>query len=168
MKEYIPIIVSVLAGLFALFSAVTAWRLKHNSDEKVREALAKDSAYKELKDLYVTVHETFEELIKETKSHGSSDLSSRFSKLTAELQMIASDKVMENYLQVADSYSDWASLFHKAYPAPKKIGDSSYIMLQSPDPTLKYKEPEKVAYDKFYDGYQELIKTMRSEVAVNA
>lgn len=168
MKEYLPVIVSVLAGLFALFSAITTWRLKHSSDEKVRNALAKDSAYKELKNLYVTVHEMFEELIKETKSYESSDLSSRFSKLTAELHMIASDKVIESYLEIADNYTEWVDLFHKAYPAPKKIGDSSYIMLQSPDPTLKYKEPEKVAYDKFNDGYQELIKTMRAEVAVNA
>jgi hypothetical protein len=164
----LPVIISVLAGLFALFSVITTWRLKHSSDEKVREALAKESAYKELKILYVTVHEMFEELIKETKSYESNDLSRRFSKLTAELQMIASDKVIESYLKIADNYSEWGDLYRKAYPAPEKIGDSSYIMLRSPDPTLKYKEPEKVAYDKFYNGYQELIKTMRSEVAVNA
>ncbi|MGS0725122.1 hypothetical protein ACVBKF_02960 [Shewanella sp. 0m-11] len=168
MKEYLPVIVSVLAGLFALFSAITTWRLKHNSDENVRTALAKDSAYKELKDLYVKVHEMFEELIKETKTYKSSDLSSRFSKLTAELHMLASSEVVEVYLEIADDYSDWAYLYNKAYPAPEKIGDSSYIKVQYPDPTLKYQEPEKLAYDKFYKGYQGLIKTMRSEVAINA
>jgi hypothetical protein len=57
------------------------------------------------------------------------------------------------------------SLYFKALPAPQKIGDQTYITIQSPDPTLKYKQPKKEAYDKFYSSYEELIKLMRVELA---
>ena len=158
-----PIIVSVIAGLFALWSAVFAWRLKQSSEKRLRELSKEESAYKELKSLYIKIHETFEDLIKETQTYGKKELSSRFSTLTAEVRMLASEDAIAKYQQVSDLYQEWAPLYQQAYPAPK----DGILIIQSPDPTLKYKEPEKVAYDLFYEEYQNMVNCLRSEIALN-
>ncbi|MGI2114405.1 hypothetical protein ACRN9G_12530 [Shewanella frigidimarina] len=163
MNDYVPIIVSVIAGLFALWSAVFTWRLKQSSDKNMRDLGKEEAAYNELKSLYIKIHETFEDLIKKTRTHGNSDLNSRFSSLTAEVRMLASPEAITKYFQVADLYQEWASLYLKAYPEPK----NGIMMIQSPDPTLKYKEPEKDAYDRFYKEYQNFIDHLRTEIAVN-
>tara|TARA_R100000687_G_C6449567_1_gene164519 strand:- start:1942 stop:2436 length:495 start_codon:yes stop_codon:yes gene_type:complete len=160
MKDYVPIIVSVIAGLFALWSAVFTWRLKQASEKKIRELSREESIYAELKSLYIKIHETYEDLIKETRGYGKSSLNSRFSKLTAEVQMLASPEVIERYKRVSELYQEWAPLYLKAYPPPK----NGVLLIQSPDPTLKYKEPEKEAYDSFYDEYNNLVKSLRSEI----
>jgi len=163
MKEYVPIIVSVIAGLFALWSAVFTWRLKQFSEKRMREQSKEETVHDELKSLYIKIHETFEDLIKETRNYGKSDLNSRFSTLTAEVGILAPAEVISRYQQVADLYEEWAPLYLKAYPAPK----NGFLLIQSPDPTLKYKEPEKEAYDRFYEEYKNLVNCLRSEIAVN-
>ncbi|RUR28080.1 hypothetical protein [Vreelandella nanhaiensis] len=163
MKEYVPIIVSVIAGMFALWSAVFTWRLKQASDKRMRELSKEEAAHNELKALYVKIHETFEDLIKESRNYKKSDLNSRFSTLTAEVGLLASTEVVGRYHRVADLYQEWAPLYLKAYPAPK----NGVLLIQSPDPTLKYKEPEKEAYDRFYEEYSNLIKSLRGEIGVN-
>ena len=163
MKEYVPILVSVIAGLFALWSAVFTWRLKQSSEKKMHELSKEEATYNELKSLYVKIHETFEDLIKGTRNYEKSDLNSRFSTLTAEVGILASAEVIDKYHQVADLYQEWAPLYLKAYPAPK----NGVLLIQSPDPTLKYKEPEKEACDRFYEEYKNLVKCLRSEVGVN-
>jgi len=163
MNEYVPIIVSVIAGLFALWSAVFTWRLKQSSDKKMRDIGKEEAAYNELKSLYIKIHQTFEDLIKETRSYGKSDLNAKFSALTAEVRMLASPEAITKYQQVSDLYQEWAPLYFRAYPAPQ----NGFMIIQAPDPTLKYKEPEKVAYDQFYEKYQDFIEHLRSEIAVN-
>lgn len=166
MKEYVAVIAALVAGFFTVISALIMWRLKHKTNEMMREHAAQDAKLNEKKALYVRTHELYESAIKYTKSYENKHLSELFSKLTAEINIIASNEVITQYLYVADLFQKWIPLYFKAFPAPQKMGNHSYIMLQSPDPTLKYKQPEKEAYDKFYKSYQELIKLMRSELAV--
>lgn len=163
MNEYVPIIVSVIAGLFALWSVIFTWQLKQSSDKKNRNLGKEEAAYNDLKSLYIKIHQSFEDLIKETRSYGKSDLNARFSALTAEMRLLASPEAIAKYHQVSELYQEWAPLYCRAYP-PSKNG---IMIIQSPDPTLKYKEPEKVAYDRFYEKYQDFINHLRSEIAVN-
>jgi hypothetical protein len=163
MKEYIPIIVSIIAGLFAIGSAIFTWKLKQSSEKSLRTLTEKDKHHNELKTLYIKVHEMFEEAIKAIQEYKNNDLNSRFSTLTAEIQMIASEEVIEKYNQVATLCDDWATLYHKAYPAPKNGYNIIYSKIS--DPTLQYKEPAKNSYNKFYTEYEHLIKLMRSELA---
>ena len=151
---------SVIAGLFALWSAVFTWRLKQLSEGRMRELSKEESAYSELKALYIRVHETFENLIKETRNHGKSNLNSQFSALTAEVGILASEEVRNAYQTVAELYHEWEPLYLKAYPEPK----DGVHLIRAPDPTLKYKEPEKDAFDRFYTEYKNLVRCLREEV----
>ncbi|EHV5548609.1 TPA: hypothetical protein ACMD0U_003515 [Vibrio parahaemolyticus] len=165
MKEYVAVIAAVVAGVFTIVSAITMWKLTHRTSEIAREQATADAKFNEKKALYVRTHELYESAIKCTKNYESNNLSEAFSKLTAEINLIASSDVAKQYFYVADLFQDWMPLYFKAFPAPQKIGDQTYITIQSPDPTLKYKQPEKEAYEKFYSSYEELIKLMRVELA---
>ena len=120
------------------------------------------SQKEKLEALYIKIHEMIEELIKTTKTYEKTDLNSKFSKLTAEVRMIATHSIVNKYNHVADLYNDWASLYIKAYPEPK---DGIQILYSSnADPTKKYQKPEKDAFEKFYKEYEDLIQEMRSEI----
>ena len=54
-----------------------------------------------------------EEAIKTTKNNSFHNLNTQFSKLTAEVQIIASEKVIEKYLNVANLFQDWANSLSK-------------------------------------------------------
>ncbi|MCB4762135.1 MAG: hypothetical protein LGB78_09845 [Sulfurovum sp.] len=120
------------------------------------------SQKEKLEALYIKVHEMLEELIKTTKSHKKTDLNSKFSKLTAEVRMVASPSITKKYNYVADLYNNWASLYIKAYPKPKN--GIQILYSSNSDSTKKYQEPEKEAYEKFYQEYENLINEMQSEI----
>jgi hypothetical protein len=160
MKEYLPIIVSVIAGLFSIGAIIFTWIFKQSSEKQLR----KISQFDELKDLYIRTYEIFEEPIKVTNNHKENDLNSRFSKLTAEINMLAPIEIIEKYKLVLDLYEEWANLYIKAYP-PSKNG-YKIIYSKSIDPTLKYKESEKNTYEIFYKEYNNLCELMRSEIKI--
>ncbi|BDP35013.1 hypothetical protein VA208B3_13840 [Vibrio alginolyticus] len=47
-----------------------------------------------------------------------------------------------------------------------QIVASRFSSIDLSNKALKYKQPEKEAYEKFYSSYEELIKLMRVELAV--
>jgi len=112
--------------------------------------------------LYIKTHEMMEELIKTTKTYEETDLNSKFSKLTAEVRIIATQSIVNKYNSVADLYDKWASLYIKAYPEPKN--GISILYSSNSDPTKQYKKLEKEAYEIFYKEYENLIENMRSEI----
>lgn len=120
------------------------------------------SQKEKLESLYIKIHEMIEELIKTTKMYEETDLNSRFSQLTAEVRMMATQQIVQKYNSVADLYDDWASLYIKAYPKPKNGIEILYS--ENADPTKKYKIREREAFEKFYEEYEHLIEAMRSEI----
>ena len=120
------------------------------------------SQKEKLESLYIKIHEMIEELIKATKNYEKTDLNSKFNKLTAEVRMIATQKIVNRYNHVADLYDEWASLYFEDQPQPKN--GISILYSSNADLTKKYKEPEKEAFEKFYNEYEELIKEMRFEI----
>jgi hypothetical protein len=170
----------ILLAFIGIFGGIIQWIAKPYFDSRIenirndnqikidkiiRDSSQKDREYNELKLLYIKINEMIEEAIKATKNHDTSNLNSQFSKLTAEIRMIASNKVIEKYLLEADLFHNWANVYIKAFPKPV---NGFHIMYSSgSDPTLKYKELEKDAYDDFYNGYEDLIKDMRLELKSN-
>lgn len=127
-------------------------------DKEIRKFSKEEKAYDELKSLYIKIIEMMAEAIKITENHDSNNLNTQFSKLTAEVQIMASEKVSEKYLNVANLFQNWANIYNKAYP------NTNILYSKSIDPTLKYKENEKEIYSNFYEEYQELIKIIRAEL----
>ncbi len=139
-----------------LFGALIAQELKGtHSNHKL-------SQKEKLEALYIKIHEMIEELIKTTKTYKKTDLSSKFSKLTAEVRIIATQSIADRYNIVADLYNDWASLYIKAYPEQKN--GIQILYSSNADPTKKYQKPEEEAFEKFYKEYEDLIQKMRSEI----
>ena len=161
MKEYLPIIVSVIAGLFSIGAIIFTWIFKQSSEKQLR----KISEYEELKNLYIKTYEMFEELIKVTANHKENNLNSQFSKLTAEINLLASTEIIEKYNFVLNLYEKWADLFIKANPPSTNGYKIVYSKLI--DPTLKYKESEKNAYEILYKEYECLVELMRLEIKKN-
>ena len=120
------------------------------------------SQKEKLEVLYIKIHEMMEELIKTTKTYKETDLNSKFSKLTSEVRIIATQLIVNKYNRVADLYSKWASLYIKAYPESKN--GISILYSSNSDPTKQYKKLEKEAYEIFYKEYEKLIENMRSEI----
>jgi len=120
------------------------------------------SKKEKLETLYIKVHEMMEELIKATKTYEKINLSSKFSKLTAEIQIIAKPSIIKQYKKVTNLYTDWASLYIKAYPKPKN--GMQILYSENADPTKKYQKLEKEIYEKFYKEYENLINDMHFEI----
>jgi len=140
-------------GLFGALIAQEVKSTKSNDNLSQKE---------KLEALYIKIHEMMEELIKTTKAYEKTDLNSKFSKLTAEVRMIASPSIAKKYNNVADLYDDWASLYIEAYPEPKN--GIQILYSSNSDPTKKYQKPEKEAYQKFNQECENLIQEMRSEI----
>ncbi len=161
MKEYLPIIAPIIAGLFSLGAIIFTWIFKKSFEKQLR----KISEHDELKNLYIKTYEMIEELIKGTINNKENNLNSQFSKLTAEINMLASTEIIEKYKLVIDLYEKWTDLFIKAYPPSRNGYKIVYSKLI--DPTLKYKEPAKNAYEILYKEYECLHELMRLEIKKN-
>jgi hypothetical protein len=57
MKEYIPAIAAIVAGIFAIVSAFLTWRLKTATDDKVRQITEKKQRRDEITELFTTTFE---------------------------------------------------------------------------------------------------------------
>jgi hypothetical protein len=55
-------------------------------------------------------------------------------------------------------------LFFNASPRRMKVGEETVVILQAPDPTAKYKQPEREAHEKLQDAVQVLIEAMREDL----
>lgn len=160
MKDYIPLVVSCIAAVTSVGTAIFVWRL-NKSDEKDRRIYERqDAERKELKDLYLRIHEAFEELIKNTKSHRkNSETSKVFSTLTSEVQLIASKDVVDQFSKVADLYHNWLPNYLEAYPPPK----NGFSVIRGSIQQGPLDEANERSFEPFYKEYKVLVELTRSK-----
>lgn len=168
MKEYVPAIAAVIAGIFAITSAFIAWKLKNSSDT-VREKNDRiQRKHEETKSLYTGTFQLFEEAVRQVLDGDDFTLAKQFSENNAKIHLLASEKITQKYSEVAALLESWSRLYTKASPLQMKIGDQVMTMIQSPDPTAQYKEPAKAEYEKLQVALQQLVGLMRDELGENA
>lgn len=165
MNEYIPALVAVIAGLFATVSAIIAWRLKSSSDEKQRIATLEKEHRDETKELYTRVFVLFEKAIRQELRLEEFTLGGDFSNTSAQIHLLATKQVGEQYSRVAALLERWSVLHRKATPQQMKVGEATYTLIQAPDPTAPYKEPAAEAYDELHRELHTLVDIMRGELA---
>jgi hypothetical protein len=165
MKDYVPAIAAVIAGILALGSAIIAWRLKVSSDETLRRLALEKERRDETKDLYATAFELFERAIRQILDQDQFDLAGEFSKTNSRIHLLAAEPIVSQYSRVCSLLTEWSFLQHKASPKRIRAGDSTFTLIQSPDPAAKYREPAQEAYDELQRELTKLVQAMREELA---
>lgn len=164
MKDYVSVIAAVVAGISAIISAVIAWKLKGISDDR-RDAMdVRKERHAEAKALYESTFQLFEQAIREVWSREPFSLAKEFSQNNARIHLLAQERVVEKYDEVAALLESWSSLHAKASPRQYKRGDETVTILQAPDPTKPFKEPAKAEHEKLQFALQELVALMRGEL----
>jgi hypothetical protein len=164
MKDYVLVISAVVAGVFAIASALIAWTLKNSSYNQRDQLSHAKEKYEEAKSLYTTTFKLFEESIRQVLNRQQFILSQAFSENNAKIHLLAPQNVIEQYSEAASLLKSWSILYAKASPKQIKIGDQTATIIQAPDPAVKYKEPAELEYKKMQDSLQKLVDIMRSQL----
>ena len=168
MKEYLPAIGAIVAGIFAILSAFLTWRLKTATDDKLRQITEKTKQRDELTELFTTTFSLFEQAIRQALNQEEFTLQEAFSENNAKIHLLAPENVVDKYCEVSALLERWSGLHAKASPRQMKIGDQTATIFEAPDPTEKYKEPAKAEYNKLQEELAALVSMMRAEVNEDA
>lgn len=168
MTKYVSIIAAAIAGIFATVTAVIAWKLKSKTDARERSIAIAKQRRDEVKRLYTDVFVVVEQTINRVRQFEEFNLDKELSDVNGRVCLLAHERVAKQYVQVASLLTEWSILFANASPKRTKVGDQTMVFLQAPDPTAKYKEPEREASQKLQGAVDLLIKEMRAELANDA
>ncbi|HBR4018200.1 TPA: hypothetical protein L9U06_005488 [Klebsiella pneumoniae] len=165
IKDIIPLISSAVTGLFAITTAVLAWKLNSIFNKSNVEKQQKKIQREELIELYSDIYATFEIAIRQIKNYEEFSLYEKFTRLNARIHLLAPDELCILYFDCCESLTKWSELFKKSSLPRTKIGDEVFITFQSPDPTEKYKKYETEAYEKLIEKIQSLTKNMKIDLS---
>lgn len=168
MKDYVAVVAAVVAGIFAVASALIAWRAKNSSDDRTRKISLEKEHRDEIKGLYESTFALFEQAIHQVQRREEFSLAREFSQTNAKMHLLAPQEIANQYLKVACLLEDWSQLHAKASPRQLDVNGQTVTLIQSPDPTAEFKEPAKAAYESLIAELQNLTKAMRKELAANA
>jgi hypothetical protein len=165
MQEFTAVLGNAVTGLFALLAAFFAWRLKKTGDEKERETSLAIEKHRELSELYAQVFSTLEQAMKCTMSHEPFELTEARSRDNAKVRLLGSEEVNLAYDDASDKLQNWSALHVAASPQRTRIGDQTFITIQAPDPTEKYKAPAEAAHKALHEALQVLRVRMRADLS---
>ncbi|MBY0484448.1 hypothetical protein [Nitrosomonas sp.] len=160
--------VAVIGGLFTLVAAFFAWKLKTASDDATRKLAIEKERRDEIKLLYENTFILFEQAIRQVKQREQFSLGCEFSQTNAKMHLVAPKPIADQYLVAASLLEDWSQLHAKASPRQIDIGGQTATLIQSPDPTAPFKEPEKKAHESLLVELQKLTQLMREDLAAYA
>lgn len=160
MNEY----VAVITGSFTLLVAILGWKLKTSSDEAARKVAIERERRDEIKLLYENTFVLFEQAIRQVKQREQFSLGRDFSQTNAKMHLVAPTPVADQYLVAASLLEEWSQLHAKASSRQIDIGGQTVTLIQSPDPTAPFKEPEKKAYESLLFEWQKLTQLMREHL----
>ncbi len=164
VKEFVPAVAAIIAGIFAIVSPFITWKLKNASDERARLAALDKDQRDELKHLLTDIHVLFEQAISQVLRKEEFALGREFSEANAKIHLLAPEAIVAQYSKVAILLEEWSRLHYKATPRQWKVGEQTITVLQAPDPTEKYKEPEREAHQRLQRELDALIELMRIEL----
>ena len=164
MQDLAAVLGNAVTGLFTLLGAFLVWRLKRKEGEGERDAAIAISKRKELVELFAQVFTSLEQAMKCAIAQEPFELTSERSLVNAKVRLLASEQVNLAYDEVSDKLQSWSALHVAASPRTTKIGDQTFVMLQAPDPTAKYKGPAEDAHKLLHEALQVLRERMRADL----
>ncbi|WP_281783926.1 hypothetical protein [Sinimarinibacterium flocculans] len=165
LKDFSTVLAAAIAGLFALLSAFLAWRLRNAADSSIAEAAVAKERRNEVKALYTEAYSLFERAIAEVRNGQPFTLAHDFAKLNAQFHLLAPATLSEQYGECCMQLEFWSRLQGQASPKRMDVAGVPLIIVQSPDPTEKYREPAAAAYRKLQSQLQALASAMRRELS---
>ena len=163
LKQYVPLLASVVAGVFAVVSAFITWRLKLSTEAKLRANTREQEQRDTTRDLYVEVHALMERVVRQVLDR-EFNLEEEVSRLNARVHLLADDHVVSQYEAVTAQLEKWSVVYRKSLPEQIKIGDRAATIYRSPDPTAEFKKPAADAFEALQQELAKLVKLMRSEL----
>lgn len=163
----VNIILSIITGVFALLSAFLAWKLKTAQDKKSWALSLAKERRSEVKELYTEAFALFEQAIQQVNKRNGFTLGQDFAKLNAKIHLLAPEHIVAQYDRVAVAIAEWSSLYERASPQLMRAGEKTYALIQAPDPTAKYREPAKNAYEELQGEIHKLVALMRADLAAH-
>lgn len=158
--NYVPIIATVLSGLFALLAAYYAWLLKKRSEEMNK----KDRSRAERIEIYSDVYVLFERAMHEVLSYKDYTLQESFSNMNAKMDLLAEDHIKEQYFECCGSLEAWSKLHYKCRRPMQKVGDMTITTYQSPDPTEQYRKFAESSYFELKEKLADLTSLLRQSL----
>jgi pyruvate dehydrogenase complex dehydrogenase (E1) component len=105
-----------------------------------------------------------EQAIRHVRAGEEYPLHENRSEVNAKVQLLASETVGEKYAEAVHLLERWSELHVLASPRKMKAGETSYELIQAPDPTAKYKQPAAEAHDGLQKCIGSLVQAMRAEL----
>ena len=164
MQEFAAVLGNSVSGLFALLGVFAAWRLRRKDDEYDRRAALSRERRRELIDLYAQAFTSFEQAIKCMHNREPYEVTPERSLVNAKVHLLSSEKVVLAYDDAAEKFENWANLHILASPSVSTVGDTTYTMIQAPDPTQKYKAPAHEAYKALHEAIRVFRQRIQSEL----
>ncbi len=165
MQEFAAVLGNAVTGLFALLAAFFAWRLKKTGDENERKSSLAVEKHRELSELYAQIFSNLEQAMKCAMSQDPFELNEARSRENAKVRLLGSEEVNLAYDDASDKLQKWSALHFAASPRKTRIGDQTFITIQAPDPTAKYKAPAEAAHKALHESLQVLRARMRADLS---
>ncbi len=162
MKEYVA---PAIAGVFAVATAILAWRLKNSSDEQARRTALEKERRDEVRQLYTTTFVLFEQAIRQVLQKEEFRLAREFSEINAKMHLLAPEKVTEQYFRTSRLLEEWSRLHAKASRPQWDLNGKTVTLFQSPDPAEQFRAVAQATYETLQTELQCLIKIMRTDLA---
>ena len=165
MQEFAAVLGNVVTGLFTILGGLVVWRLKRKNEDSDKKAARKIDRRRELTDLYAQAFSSLEQAMRCALEQETYELTWDRTLINAKLRLLGSDEVNLAYDDVADKLKEWSALQVAASPRRVKVGDQTVVMLQSPDPTEKYKVPAQEAYEALHEALKTFRQRMQADLS---
>lgn len=164
MVDIAPFVGSTVTGFFALLAAYLVWMLKRSSDDRERRVAIALERRKELRELYAEIFAYLEQGMRNGIERKPFDLTTELSLANAKLRLLAPEEINLAYDDVSDKLHEWSVLYVRASPRQMQVGEQTFTIIQSPDPTLEFKAPAEAAHHALHDSVAKLRSLMRHEL----
>ena len=164
MQEFAAVLGNVVTGLFTILGGLVVWRLKRKDEDSDKKAARKIDRRRELTDLYAQAFSSLEQAMRCALEQEAYELTWDRTLINAKLRLLGSEEVNLAYDDVADKLKEWSALQVAASTRRVKVGDQTMVMLQSPDPTEKYKVPAQEAYKALHEALETFRQRMQADL----
>lgn len=166
-KENIAIFIAVISGVFAIIVAGLNWYLTRRATRRQTVFQFQEKRYNDVLNLYVRTYELLELTMAAIFKGQDAPAQAEFSQNSAKMRLLAPEPIYLMYYEVTHLLEEWTVLHMQASPRKAATEDGkTIVIIQSPDPTAKYKKPAEEAYTKLRDKVNELVELMRKNIDI--